>query len=98
MKLKISDIQDPELRRVVFALQTVLSNVSSDNFNLEELTGTTDPIADTQLLLRHNLKEIPKLWFILEGDIYIPRYGISRTTIDVRSRFTSNEFRMLLVS
>ena len=97
MKLTIPDVQDAELRQVILSLQSVLSNLSSDNMKVEEIEGITSSIAGGPTILRHGLKAKPKLWFPLEGDVYIPRHGINEINFDIRSRNSSEEFRILLV-
>ena len=76
MKVSFPDVQDPELKQTIMALQVILSNISSDNMRVAEITGTTDGSANTQRLFKHGLKFRPKLWFFLEGDVYVPRFGI----------------------
>lgn len=97
MKFPVLDIQDPEVKRLVFALQSVLSNVSSDNMRSQALEGTTNGTPDSSQEFKHNLGKAPAFWIPLEGDIYIPRYGLDREFIDVRSRNASEAFRILLV-
>jgi len=97
MKLPILDIKDVELKKVIYALQTVLSRISSDNMKSEEIRGNTDSITDTARQFKHNLKAPPSLWFALEGDVYIPRYGIDKDFVDIRSSKSSEEFRVLLI-
>jgi len=98
MKLTIPGIlENPELRRAVFALQTVFSNVSLDNMNAEVVVGDTDGSADTARSFRHNLGQIPELWFALEGDVYVPRFGVTEEFIDIRSAKTDESFRLILI-
>lgn len=97
MRVLFPDVTDPELKRVILSLQMVLENVSSDNMKIVEMTGTTNSSADTAQVLKHGLKFRPKLWFFLEGDVYIPRHGVDETNIDIRSAKTSEDFRLLLV-
>lgn len=97
MRLVTPDVQDPELKRTILALQVVLENISSDNMKIKEITGTTHGTADTQILFKHGLQYRPKLWFLLEGDVYVPRFGADENNIDVRSAKTAQDFRMILV-
>lgn len=97
MKLPILDVDTPEVKKLIFALQTVLSNLSSDNMKAEQLIGTTNSSADTSSEFKHSLGKAPALWFALEGDVYIPRYGMKENFVDVRSRTSSEDFRILLI-
>lgn len=97
MRVLLPDVQDTELRQSIEVLQIVLEKISSDNMQIKELTGTTDGSADTQRLFKHGLTFRPKLWFFLEGDVYVPRHGVDENNIDIRSAKTSEDFRVLLV-
>lgn len=67
------------------------------DFKSVEVTGTTHGTADTQRLFRHGQNALPYAWFVLEGDVYIPRRGVGMNDVDVRSRLTSHEFRILFL-
>jgi hypothetical protein len=71
--------------------------LSLRDFSTVEVTGTTASVADTAAKFRNSAGVEPFFWFALEGDVYIPRRGLGPTEIDVRSRLTSQPFRILLV-
>lgn len=65
------------------------------DFRNAELTGTTASVGDTQALFRNPVTAMPIFWIVLEGDVYIPRRGISASNVDVRARLASTDFRIL---
>lgn len=67
------------------------------DLNSVEITGTTNSSANTSSKFRHNKNQVPFMWHILEGRIYVPRNGAGPNDIDVRSTQTSEEFRLLLI-
>jgi hypothetical protein len=71
--------------------------LKAKDLNSVELTGTTNAAANTSSKFRHNKEQVPFMWNILEGNVYIPRHGASPNDIDVRSVNTSEQFRLLLI-
>ena len=67
------------------------------DFRTAEVTGETSGTGDTAARFKNPAGVMPFMWFALEGDVYIPRRGLGPSEIDVRSRLTSQEFRILLV-
>jgi hypothetical protein len=66
------------------------------DYKSKELSGTTNPVADTQLLFRHASNQVPWGYEVLEGDVYVPSVGIGANDIDIRSGSESETFRILL--
>jgi hypothetical protein len=71
--------------------------IKLDDFQTVEVSGKTSGTADTKATFRNPAGVAPIFWFALEGDVYIPRRGLGPSELDVRSRLTSQEFRLLLV-
>ena len=98
MKFVVPDsTENDELNKVLTALRGVLSAVSTDNMDVLELTGFTDPVADTSKKFLHRRGQAPSLVLCQEGEVYIPRNGIGTNDIDVRSRLTSHAFKLILI-
>jgi hypothetical protein len=89
--------EDPVLQRMFQALTSVFANISKDNMRVVELAGATHGTADTQRKFRHGLGSVPSFWFPLEGDVYVPKDGFNENEVDIRSRFASQGFKVLLV-
>lgn len=70
--------------------------ISLTDFRSVVVSGTTNSTADTKSLFRNPSGIAPFMWLPLEGDVYIPLNGLGPTDIDVRSRLTSQSFRLLL--
>lgn len=88
---------DPLLQKLFNELRVVLTNISADNMHMQVLEGTTNSIADTKQLFTHGIGSVPSFWFPLEGDVYVPKNGFSENRVDVRSRLTSHQFKILVV-
>jgi hypothetical protein len=89
-------IAEPEAQRIYTLLRGVLQNLSSDNYDTEELVGEV-PAADTKNQVSHGLGTRPSFYFILEGDVYVAFNGLTAATIDIRSRNANEKYRLLLV-
>lgn len=73
-----------------------MPQVKQKDFITAEVSGVTSHIANTAVRFRHGKEQVPYMWTILEGRIYVPRHGAGPNDIDVRSSQTSEAFRMLL--
>ena len=96
-KLPIFRTDNPDFNRFQEIFRGVFQNIDTDNFNLIEVEGVTNSSADTQKIFRHNKNSVPQLVWPLEGDIYIPKNGRGDKEVDIRSRKTSEPFKMLLI-
>jgi hypothetical protein len=88
---------DPVLQRMFQALTSVFANISKDNMRTVILEGTTQSVVDTQRKFRHGLGSVPSFWFPLEGDVYVPKDGFNENEVDIRSRLTDHNFKILVV-
>lgn len=79
---------------LVQKLNYILTNLNSANFLAREITGETDPVADTQRLFKHGMGVRPTVTLITIGDVYIA--SIDNNFIDIRSRLPSTNFSISL--
>ena len=75
---------------------SVLKNLSLDNFKGFVVSGTTSSSADTKAMFEHPLKGVPRGYFQIEGDVYVPKGGFGASSVDVRSRLTSHPFSIMV--
>lgn len=97
MRIREQKFENVEVTKLFAALKATLSNISVDNMQAVEVTGTTNATADTQSFFPHGLKAVPSFWLVLEGRIYIPRNGVNEEKFDIRSAETAEPFRMLAI-
>lgn len=88
---------DTELTGFIEVLKAVFRKFSSDNFEIISIQGTTDPILDTKKQFKHNGRRAPQFYFKVEGDVYIASKGMGTFNVDIRSRLTNEDFKILLV-
>ena len=96
-QIPIFRTDNADFNRFIEILRGVFQNIDSDNFNLVEIEGTTSGSADTQRLFKHNQNNVPQFVWTLEGDTYVPKNGRGDKDIDIRSRRTSEPFKVLLI-
>lgn len=97
MKPQRTAFKDPEVARLQEMLLGVLANISEDNFNGREITGTTASSANTSATFPHMLGQVPSMVLILEGNAYVAYGTIGANTVDIRSTGTSQKFRALAI-
>jgi hypothetical protein len=97
MRVVFPRSEDQNLNKIIRLLNIFFERIGKSNLNFKELSGTTDGVADTAQLLKHGMTPRPRCWLPVEGDVYVPKYGITNTTIDVRSRNASEDFVILLI-
>lgn len=78
-------------------LQAVLTNVSSDNMKIVEVSGTTDATPNTAKRFLHNVGRKPGLVLVQEGNAYISKNGIETNAVWVASTAASQEFTLFLI-
>ncbi len=88
---------DPEVAKLSVALARLFSNISVDNFNATEFSGTTSSSANTQARFRHGLTGIPSMVLILEGNAYVAFNGVGVSDVDIRSTGTSQQFKAIAI-
>jgi len=93
LKLKRRDTDDLQLKELTRDLQNVLSNISLDNMKARIIQGELD--SDDQVF-NHDLGQVPSLWFLLEGDVFIPFGGLESTKITVSPR-SAGKFKLALI-
>lgn len=97
MQAQFGKYNDPEVARLSQALSRLFANISLDNFNASEFSGTTASSANTQAKFRHGLDSIPSMILILEGDAYVAFDGVGVSDADIRSARTSQPFRAVAI-
>jgi hypothetical protein len=93
MKLKRRDTNSLELKELTRDLQNVLSNISLDNMKVRVISGELDT---EDQIFNHDLGQVPELWFLIEGDVFVPFGGLEKTKITVSPR-SAGKFRLALV-
>lgn len=93
MKPNFSNYSDPDLNEVATKLSRILTNLNLDNLNHRFITGTTDPVANTQRLFKHGMTPRPSIAWTVEGNAYVKQ--ISNTDVDVRSNQASQNFKLI---
>jgi hypothetical protein len=97
MKAQFGKYSDPEVARLSQSLTRLFANISLDNFNASEFSGTTASSANTQARFRHGLDSIPSMVLILEGNAYVAFDGAGQSEVDIRSTGTSQRFRAVAI-
>lgn len=97
MKAQFGRYNDTEVSKLSVALARLFANISLDNFNSVEFTGTTSGTADTQARFRHGLDSIPSMVLILEGNAYVAFNGVGVSEVDIRSTSTNQKFRAVAI-
>jgi hypothetical protein len=97
MKPQRTAYKDAEVAQLQEMLLAVFANISEDNFNGREVTGTTASSANTSAKFPHSLGQVPSMVLILEGNAYVAHGGIGSDTVDIRSTGTSQKFRALVI-
>jgi hypothetical protein len=97
MKAQFKKFTDPEVANLSQSLARLFANISLDNFNASEFSGTTSSSANTQATFRHGLDSIPSMVLILEGDVYVASNGVGVQEADIRSARTSQPFRAVAI-
>lgn len=93
MKLTRRDTNNLELKELTRDLQNVLSNVSLDNMKTRVISGELTSADQT---FNHDLGQVPALWFLLEGDVFVPFGGLEKTKVTVSPR-SAGKFKIVLV-
>jgi len=93
LKFERRDTDDLELKELTRSLQNVLSNVSLDNMKARVISGELD---STDLTFNHDLGQVPSLWFLIEGDVFVPFGGLEKTKVTVSPR-TAGKFKLALI-
>lgn len=85
---------DSDSDSLIQKLNFQFTNVNASNFNGRTITGTTNPVANTQFLVKHGFTVAPRLELLRIGNVYIQ--SIDNTYIDVRSMLPSIYFEITL--
>jgi hypothetical protein len=97
MQAQFGKYQNQEVAKLSVALARLFANISLDNFNASEFSGTTNSVANTSSTFRHGLDSIPSMILILEGNAYVAFDGVGVSTADIRSTGTSQPFRAVAI-
>lgn len=97
MKPQFGKYNNQEVARLSQSLARLFANISLDNFNASEFSGTTSGTANTEARFRHGLNSIPSMILILEGNAYVAFDGVGVSDADIRSTATSQQFRAVAI-
>ncbi len=97
MKPNLGKFSNLELDRAAIKLTQILTHVNLDNMQYRVISGTTDPVANTQRLFRHGMD--PRPWIGLfqtqGGGCYVRNIG--NVDIDIRSTVAGSDFTIILL-
>lgn len=94
MKFERRDTDNLELKELTRSLQNVLSNISLDNMKTRILEGELG--ATSSQTFNHDLGQVPALWLVVEGDVFVPFGGLEKNKVTVTSR-TATKFKLALI-
>jgi hypothetical protein len=95
-KIPAFNTDDANLNSFVALLRGLFQKLDRDNFEGIMLEGTTSADPDSEKKFQHNRSKVPKLVWLLEGDVYIPKGGLGPQAVDVRSRLTNHSFKLFI--
>lgn len=70
--------------------------IKAKDFNSVEISGVTNATANIVSRFKHGKQQVPFMWIILEGQVYIPRNGAGPDDFIVCSTINSEPFRIIL--